>query len=420
MKLKKKTVDATGLSKRTVDVILAEKRSLGDGKFESPRKRYKKSRIRVDPDDFDVSAIRRTVHQFYDQRTYPTLCKLHSLLKERGLFSAGRTSLWKLLHKIGFSYRKINDKRYVYEQHRIINWRHKYLRRLRRNRSEGKTVIYLDETWANAHDGHERTWVKKDDASGGTVGGIRKPTGKGNRLIILHAGSSSLGWVGGAELVFQSKKSTGDYHDEMNSEHFESWFRDQLVPNIPPDCLIVMDNASYHSRRQEFIPKMNSRKSVMIDWLTHHNIEFPEKALKRELLELIKGAHPEERYAIDEIAKTFGHEVVCLPPYHCELNPIEMAWAQVKGYIKAKNSKFTLSHVKDLTYEGFSRIGKEDWSKLVEHTVKVEDKFWEMDSLHEEVIDEFVIEVGGSSSSEDDDSSDGFSSDSSSVSSDSD
>ena len=49
------------------------------------------------------------------------------------------------------------------------------------------------------------------------------------RLIILHAGSSSLGWVGGAELVFQSKKSTGDYHDEMNSEHFESWFRDQLV-----------------------------------------------------------------------------------------------------------------------------------------------------------------------------------------------
>ena len=52
--------------------------------------------------------------------------------------------------------------------------------------------------------------------------------------------------------------------------------------------------------------------------------------------------------------------------------------------------------------------------------MKVEDKFWEMDSLHEEVIDEFVIEVGGSSSSEDDDSSDGVSSDSSSVSSDSD
>ena len=58
-----------------------------------------------------------------------------------------------------------------------------------------------DEMWANAHDGHERTWVEKDDASGGTVGGIRKPTGKGNRLIILHAGSSSLGWVGGTVVL---------------------------------------------------------------------------------------------------------------------------------------------------------------------------------------------------------------------------
>ena len=34
VKLKKKMVDATGLSKCTVDVILAEKCSLRDGKFE--------------------------------------------------------------------------------------------------------------------------------------------------------------------------------------------------------------------------------------------------------------------------------------------------------------------------------------------------------------------------------------------------
>ena len=94
-----------------------------------------------------------------------------------------------------------------------------------------------------------------------------------------------------------------------------------------------------------------------------------------------------------------------------------MAWAQVKGYIKDNNSKFTLSHVKDLTFEAFSKVGKADWEKLVQHTVKVEDKFWEMDSLLEEVID---VEVGGSSSSEDDDDNDGVRSDISSASSDSD
>ena len=45
-----------------------------------------------------------------------------------------------------------------------------------------------------------------DQATGGTKGGVRKPSAKGTRLIILHAGSCK-GWINGAELVFQSKKS---------------------------------------------------------------------------------------------------------------------------------------------------------------------------------------------------------------------
>ena len=92
MKLKKKLVDATRLSKRTVDLILARSALLEMVSL-SPQGSATR---RVDPDYF---AIWRTVHQFYDQRTYPTLCKLHFLLKERGLFSAGRTSLWKLLQE---------------------------------------------------------------------------------------------------------------------------------------------------------------------------------------------------------------------------------------------------------------------------------------------------------------------------------
>ena len=104
-------------------------------------------------------------------------------------------------------------------------------------------------------------------AIGGTKRGIRKPSGKGSRLIILHAGGEN-GWINGADLVFQSKKATGDYHDEMTSEHFEEWFHDLLMPNIPANSLIVMDNAPYHSRRLEPVPTMSSRKQIMQDWLT--------------------------------------------------------------------------------------------------------------------------------------------------------
>ena len=58
---------------------------------------------------------------------------------------------------------------------------------MRKNRSENHPVVFLDETWVNAHYGRERTWV--DQATGGTKGGVRKPSEKGTLLIILHAGS---------------------------------------------------------------------------------------------------------------------------------------------------------------------------------------------------------------------------------------
>ena len=56
-----------------------------------------------------------------------------------------------------------------------------------------------------------------------------------------------------------------------------------------------------------------------------------------------------------------GHAVA-----HCELNPIKMAWSQVKGHIKDKNRKYqqykvllyksTLTEVKELVYEGFEKV----------------------------------------------------------------
>ena len=55
---------------------------------------------------------------------------------------------------------------------------------------------------------------------------MRKPSGKGTRLIIVHAGGKDKG----ADLVFQSKKCTGDYHDEMNAERFEEWLKRSAYP----------------------------------------------------------------------------------------------------------------------------------------------------------------------------------------------
>ena len=100
----------------------------------------------------------------------------------------------------------------------------------------------------------------------GLTTGLKEPSGKGKRLIVLDAGSEE-GFVPNCSLVFTAKKGEGDYHEEMDGERFEKWFRNQQLPNIPQESVIVMDNASYHSVKEEKIPNTGTRK-VDID-LSH-------------------------------------------------------------------------------------------------------------------------------------------------------
>ena len=60
------------------------------------------------------------------------------------------------------------------------------MRSVRRLRDDDRPIIYLDETWLNAHAAPERIWY--DDKG---KGGFKRPSGKGQRLIIFHAGKRS-------------------------------------------------------------------------------------------------------------------------------------------------------------------------------------------------------------------------------------
>ena len=127
-------------------------------------------------------------------------------------------------------------------------------------------------------------------------------------MIILGAGSES-GWIPNTTLIFRSKKNTGDYHDEMTAEHFEEWFASTLLPNIQPNSLIVMDNASYHSRRSEPLPVKSWTKKRMIEWLQAKGIGFPLKARKNEVFDIIQQQNPTAKYATDEVAAVAGKKL---------------------------------------------------------------------------------------------------------------
>ena len=183
------------------------------------------------------------------------------------------------------------------------------------NRVDKKPVVFLDETWANSHDGKHLAWVENDPITKGTLGGVRRPSGKGTKLIILGAGGET-GWIPNTTLIFHSKKNRGDYHDEMIGEHFEKWFRNKLIPNIQPNSLIVMDNASYHSQLDDPVPTKSWTKKKMTEWLVRHNITFPKQALKSKIWSIIPKLNLCPQYFIHKMAQASGYEVACLPVVH--------------------------------------------------------------------------------------------------------
>ena len=69
-----------------------------------------------------------------------------------------------------------------------------------------------------------------------------------------------------------------------------------------------------------------------------HNTTFLFLLLipKKYYIKKIKQKKTPVVYKTDTIDNLHGHEVLRTPVRHCELNPIELIWAQVKGFV-AKN-----------------------------------------------------------------------------------
>jgi transposase len=74
------------------------------------------------------------------------------------------------------------------------------------------------------------------------------------------------------------------FEGNINSDVFYAWLTHDLIPKLPEECVIVMDNASFHKRS--------------------------------DMIEAIENA---------------GHTLEFLPPYSPDLNPIEQKWAHAKA-----------------------------------------------------------------------------------------
>ena len=79
----------------------------------------------------------------------------------------------------------------------------------------------------------------------------------------------------------------------MNHDIFCKWFSERLIPNIPNNSLIIMDNAPYHnSLAANSPPNISSKKTEIKVWLEQYGIPIKDNCLKAELIEILQKIGP--------------------------------------------------------------------------------------------------------------------------------
>ncbi|XP_043214647.1 uncharacterized protein LOC122378005 [Amphibalanus amphitrite] len=349
-------------------------------------------------DDFEQCALRRMVHAMYLDGKKVTLDTMKAAVQEQLGKTISRSTLRRQLLQNGFKFREVNNRKLLIEKPQVVAARNTFLRRIQKIRQQNpdRNIFYLDETWYNQFDMKTVAWLDDDEVVG------QKPvTGKGKRLIIVDAGSEK-GFVSEAYMCMRTDGKSADYHTSMNSDCFETWFTQQLLPNLPPHSVIVMDNASYHSRCANKAPTSSWRKAAIQEWLQVHHVEIDPGMRKVELLELVRPLRQAREYVLDMLAQEAGHEVLRLPPYHCDLNPIEMIWAHMKSHVRQLNTSGHLQDIERLLLESRDATTTDMWRNCCRHVQELEEAYWRADGMLED-IDPVVVSLQDSSSDSDSD-----------------
>lgn len=383
-KVQERVAKAVGVGLRTVQRIATERLIIECGEsssFSTPNKKRVKSAAKSKLEDFDKSALRRTViNMFVTEKKAPSLRNILKKFRDDANYKGSHESLRKALHDLGYRWQKTKTKsRILMERNTIRSLRLNYLRNMKRYREENRPIIYLDETYIPAP--HTQS--------------------KNNRLIIVHAGGED-GFVHDAYLKFNSSFKTEDSFDEMSFKNYKKWIQEKLIPNLPPRSVLVVDKTPYHNVQNERCPTSNSTKDDMKSWLTNKNIPFTDDMLKPELCTLIKMYKPQfKNYEIDKILIEKGHNVLRLPPSHPELNPIALIWASLKQYVKQKNSDFG-NHTERFCDEFFESFSAEEWKSRCQQAAEMEVFFIQNETKFDLIIDELIINLGVDSDNDSD------------------
>lgn len=231
-----RVVNALGVSIASVKRIMADNSRGVDLVDPEQILRGRPPRVLADSMQTIVREYVREANREGSYVTLEMLCRHLESVDSEQEFSI--RTLGRALDRWGFTFGKGIRSQRLKEKDHVVAARQRYLRQKRANRKGYGVIrpeVYLDETYVNKNHSNDFVWYFDDDGPW-----IQKPTGKGERLIIINAITQD-GWVPGATLTFKSSKKTGDYHGQMNQEIFTKWFKDMLIPSVVrlDDCMVL-------------------------------------------------------------------------------------------------------------------------------------------------------------------------------------
>lgn len=144
-----------------------------------------------------------------------------------------------------------------------------------------KNVVYVDESGFEAHTYRPYAWAPRGQKSHDNRRGRGGPR---TNLIAAKRGKKML-----APVLYEGATS---------AIWFNQWFENHLFKELDPESTIIMDNAAFHKKKE-----------------------------------------------IQAIAQEAGHEVLFLPPYSPDFNPIEQDFATLKKRRQNAPLDTTIDHI---------------------------------------------------------------------------
>jgi len=180
-----------------------------------------------------------------------------------------------------------------------------------------------------------------------------------------------------------------DYHGNFNGKVFDTLF-ERLCKTLDDmkigPCNIHLDGARYHFHKADDRPNSAMNVADMQKWYEDHGRPLPptNRKTKREsgptkdeMLKDLATIQDSSTYTINDIAARYGgHRIFKTPPYHCELQPIEMVWGVVKNMVAANTTAtMTALNLKRMLQFYFAKLPSRIFRKVWEKTIKVGDNY---------------------------------------------